>query len=221
MINPNANIIKNTTPYNWCSITDVFTKTDQQELAATFPHDNYRTVIANKGRIQQFDIRPLIIDYDGVKPENFSPAWHRFLSYLRSPEYRQWLTAVTGIDTRELPVEASVFKYTRDCIMDAHTDLPLKVIGQVFYFNTEWAPEDGGSFCVLHSKNENDVHAKVLPLIGNSSIIERADNSWHSVDKTLTNKSRRCVVVAFYKKGCTEGRWWIEGQPYELHDNNS
>jgi len=117
----------------------------------------------------------------------------------------------------DLPVEVNVYKYAKNCFMDAHQDLNIKVLTQVIYFNDEWDEKNGGYLSILNSKNTQDIHEKVMPIVGNSVIIIRSENSWHSVEATTCEKSRRSVTITFYKKG-SSSPMWIDPK-YPLHNN--
>lgn len=216
MINPRAIIFKNEYPYKYIDIRNVFDLDTENHLSESYPVDEYRTINVNSTRVQIFDIKPFITDLN--YQESLPVAWDKLWRYMQSSEYHEWLKNQTGIDVSRLPCEASIFKYTKDCLMDAHTDLPIKVLTQVFYFNENWKEEFGGNFCVLNSKDDKDIHAKILPLLGNSVIIVRSDNSWHSVEKTVIENSRRSLVITFFKEGCKEGRWWKKDEQYEFHE---
>lgn len=103
--------------------------------------------------------------------------------------------------------------------MDAHQDMKTKVLTHVIYFNTDWLESDGGCLRILNSSDPEDVHTKVLPNIGNSVVIIRSDTSWHSVEKTRIDKSRRAITVTFYTEGAPSPMWDDQVQ-YDLHPND-
>lgn len=219
MFNINANIEKFTTPFNWINITNLFT--DGNSLVDSYPTDSYRNIMVNsKERQYDYDVRAIVrLNSKVVENRNLlDPHWQKFADYVISDKYRQFVEGITGIRTANLPIEVNLFKYSKNCFMDAHQDLNTKVITQVVYFNKDWQFDNGGCLNILNSKDVNDVHKRILPVIGNSVIIIRSENSWHSVETTLCDESRRSVTITFYKTGSQSPMWT---QPtYALHTNS-
>jgi|SRR5581483_8087982 len=207
-------------PFDWINLTDLFNEKDAKDLAETYPKDHYRTITSNSNARQyNYDVRALVSFEGKLQNENcLSDSWYRFAKFINSQGYRKLINEITRIDVSELPVEANVYKYAKNCFMDAHQDLNTKILTQVVYFNDKWNVEDGGCLNILKSKNTNDLHERILPLIGNSIIIIRSDNSWHSVEPTVCDKSRRSVTITFYKKGNHSPMWGQ--QSYLLHENH-
>lgn len=220
MINSKANIQRYAAPFKWIQIEEIFRNVDKIALSETYPTDNYRTIEAKTDTRQySYDVRALVgLDGKIKKQSGLSAVWREFGEYLLSPEYRKFVSEISEVDVTGLSFEANVYKYSKDCFMDAHTDLDTKILTHVFYFNARWNMADGGCFNILKSENIQDVSKKISPVIGNSVMIIRANNSWHSVDKTICEKSRRSVTVTFYKKGA-DSPMWIDGQSYDLHEN--
>lgn len=218
IINDKAEINKNSVPYNWIEIKNTFSDVYKNSLTKTYPSDNYRTIFSNsKDRQYNYYVRALVSLSGNIQhKDSLSESWKLFSEYLISDEYRKFISKSSGIDVSKLRFEANIYKYHKDCFMDAHQDLSDKIITHVIYFNEEWNESDGGCINILNSKNERDVFKKILPVAGNSIMIIRSDNSWHSIDKTICNKSRRSVTVTFYKAG-SNSPMWIQGEKYELN----
>jgi hypothetical protein len=53
------------------------------------------------------------------------------------------------------------------------------------------------------------VAAEIEPIVGNSAVIVRADNSWHAVSRVVNDSasSRRSVTVTFYRPGSNSTMW--------------
>ena len=79
----------------------------------------------------------------------------------------------------------------------------------VFYFNETWDPQDGGCLNILRSSDMADSIAEITPIVGNSSVLVRAQNSWHSVSRVVEgcHTSRRSMNVIFYHPGAVSTMW--------------
>jgi len=103
----------------------------------------------------------------------------------------------------------NVFHYGSGGSMDAHKDLPEKIVTHVLYFNHSWNATDGGCLRILRSSDPSDMVAEIPPLAGYSSVIVRSENSWHAVSRVASDAtiSRRSVTVTFYRPGSVSTMW--------------
>jgi Rps23 Pro-64 3,4-dihydroxylase Tpa1-like proline 4-hydroxylase len=87
------------------------------------------------------------------------------------------------------------------------------------YFNDAWDPAWGGCLNILNSSDSADVHATILPIVGNSSLLVRSNRSWHSVSRVADQctTSRRSVNVIFHLPGAVS-TMWPPGKTPDLHD---
>jgi hypothetical protein len=55
----------------------------------------------------------------------------------------------------------------------------------------------------------SDSIAEISPVVGNSSVLVRSNNSWHSVSKVVDGcrTSRRSMNVIFYHPGAVSTMW--------------
>jgi hypothetical protein len=210
-----------TNPYRWTAITDLYIPDDAEELAATYPCDHFKLVSANGGeREYLYEARSLI--GMGAKvvsfPEELSEAWRALANDLLSPEYRAAMSALTGFDLTRMPMEANVCHYGPGGNLDAHKDLPEKIVTHVLYFNRSWNPADGGCLTILRSADLSDVAAEISPIVGYSSVLVRSDNSWHAVSRVVNPSvpSRRSMTVTFYSPGSVS-TMWPPGDKTPLH----
>jgi SM-20-related protein len=151
-------------------------------------------------------------------PGDLSDAWQALGADLLSPDYRAALSALTGYDLTAAPMEVNVFHYGPGCSLGAHRDLPEKLVTHVLYFNRSWNTSEGGCLGILHSKNSADLAAEVIPVVGNSAVIVRSDESWHAVSPVAHGSafSRRSVTVTFYRAGSVS-TMWPPGDSAPLH----
>jgi hypothetical protein len=112
-----------------------------------------------------------------------------------SLEYRNALSALTGCDLSDLPLEVNIFHYGPGASLGAHADLPDKVVTHVLYFNDTWDPDNGGCLSILREKDKSTVVAQIPPLAGNSVVLVRSDNSWHAVSRVV-NGCRTCGAAS-------------------------
>jgi Rps23 Pro-64 3,4-dihydroxylase Tpa1-like proline 4-hydroxylase len=153
-----------------------------------------------------------------TNPDDLSEAWRTLALDLLSPEYRAAMTTLTGCDLTEAPMEVNVFHYGPGGSMDAHRDLPEKIVTHVLYFNRSWNATDGGCLRILRSSDPSDMVAEIPPLAGYSSVIIRSENSWHAVSRVASDAaiSRRSVTVTFYRPGSVS-TMWPSGDNTPLH----
>jgi SM-20-related protein len=201
-----------TEPFRWAAIDGLFSASDAVDLAATFPCDHYKRVADHHGeKKHDYEIRCLIRmgeqSISGVK--QLSSAWHALANDLKSPAYRTAMSSLIGLDLSTAPLEVNVFRYPPGGSHGAHTDHRDKIVTHVFYFNESWNDDDGGCLTILGSSDPQDVVMTVSPLVGNSAVLVRSDNSWHAVSQVLKSchLSRRSLTATFYRPGCVSTVW--------------
>jgi hypothetical protein len=211
-----------THPYKWAALEALFTAEDAARLAATYPCDHFK-LVAHSGadRNYHYEARGLIaMGADCITyPDDLSDEWRALARDLLSPQYRAAMSALTGYDLSHAPMEANVFHYGPGDSMDAHRDLPEKLVTHVLYFNRSWKAADGGCLRILHSSDTEDLAAEVMPIMGHSAIIVRSENSWHCVSRVADDSavSRRSVTVTFYSPGSIS-TMWPPGECPSLHN---
>lgn len=211
----------NTVPFNWREISNLYLPQDAAALAKTYPHDHFKTIEAYGGEKDYFyDARALIsMGADSIShADGLSESWISLGQDLLAPEYRAALSALSGMDLSQSPMEVNVYHYGPGGLLGPHRDLPEKRVVHVFYFNQSWNREDGGCLAILNSSDANDVAAIVEPIVGNSALFVRCKNSWHEVQRVVNGcrQSRRSMVVTFYDPGSVSSMW-PPGDTTSLH----
>ncbi|QHF45995.1 oxidoreductase [Pseudomonas sp. S35] len=201
-----------TAPYAWAEIAELYAPQDARALAETYPHDHFKTVSGYGGaKDYEYEARQLIAmgSHEVVHPEALSREWQALTDSLRSPHYREAMSALTGVDLTQVPMEVNVFHYGPGANLGPHPDLGDKLVTHILYFNQTWNPAEGGCLQILGSGAPTDVVAQVIPVIGNSAILVRSDNSWHAVSRVVDGcqSSRRSVTVTFYRPGSSSSMW--------------
>lgn len=191
---------------------NLFSTTDADELTSAFPHDNFKTVAGYDGeKGYQYEARSLI--HMGATTishaHNLSPAWQQLTQDLLSREYREAMSQLTGLDLLTMPIEVNVFNCGQGARLGPHIDLKDKIVTHILYFNADWKIEDGGCLAILRSQDISDVEFTIPPIIGNSSIVVRSQQSWHAVTAVANNccNSRRSMTVTFYHPGSISTMW--------------
>lgn len=201
-----------TEPYQWVGIDELFSPEDAAELAATFPRDHFKRVADRVGEKKyEYEIRALIRmgERSISRPARLSGAWQALADDCLSPAYRAAMSSLTGIDLGTAELEVNVFHYPPGGVHGAHTDHRDKIVTHVLYFNESWNDEDGGCLTVLRSSDVKDITRTVSPLVGNSVVLVRSDNSWHAVSPVADSSrlSRRSMTITFYRPGCVSTVW--------------
>jgi hypothetical protein len=199
-------------PFHWGAMTGLFRPADAERLVDTYPRDHFKEVASYGGeRIYQYEARSLIRMGASVISfmHDLSESWRALARDFLSPQYREAMSVLTGYDLALAPMEVNVFHYGPGGSLDAHRDLPEKLVTHVLYFNRSWNAADGGCLRILRSADPEDVHAEILPIVGNSAVIVRSENSWHCVSRVVNvaASSRRSITLTFYRPGSVSTMW--------------
>jgi SM-20-related protein len=211
-----------TEPYCWAEVDGLFSPEDAAALAGSFPSDHFKTEGGqDKERGWAYEARELLAMgvSDPSFPESLNPAWRQLAMDLASAGYREAMSTLTGLDLREVPVEANVFHYGPGSWLGPHVDLIDKLVTHVLYFNREWRSRDGGCLQILRSLDSPEAVAEISPIVGRSAVIVRSDASWHGVPRVrrAVRLSRRSLAVTFYRPGSVSTMWPPGASPV-LHD---
>lgn len=201
-----------TEPYRWAAIDQLFSPQDAAALAATYPQDHFKRIATYDGQKDvEYEIRSLIrMGEKSISNERkLSAVWRALANDFLSPAYRAAMSSLTGLDLSHAPLEVNVFHYYSGGTQGAHPDHQDKIVTHVLYFNESWNDHDGGCLTILRSSEPRDIATKVSPLIGNSAVLVRSDDSWHAVSRVTGqgHLSRRSLTATFYRPGCVSTVW--------------
>jgi hypothetical protein len=210
-----------TQPYSWAGINNLFSPTDAARLATSFPCDHYKTVMDYDGeKDYEYEARVLVAMGENAisHPGELSRAWLSLAHDLLSADYRIAMSLLTGRDLTLVPMEVNVFHYGPGAHLGPHADLKDKIVTHVLYFNPSWDQEDGGCLSILRSTDPTDAAARIAPIVGNSAVLVRSENSWHAVSRVVSGcrLSRRSVTATFYHPGSIS-TMWPPGDTTPLH----
>ena len=208
-------------PYAWAAINNLFSPRDGAALAESFPCDHFKVVQGYDGeKDYEYEARELIpmAVYDVSHSDELSAAWLALAHDLLSSTYRVAMSLLTERDLTNAPMEVNVFHYGSRARLGPHADLRDKLVTHVLYFNQSWQGEEGGCLNILRSANPTDVAARILPMVGNSAVLVRSENSWHSVAAVGGDcrTSRRSLTLTFYRPGSVS-TMWPPGDSTSLH----
>ena len=215
-----------TRPYSWAIVDNLFSPIDATALAGSFPRDHFKTVAGYGGeKDYEYEARALIhLDAKTVScPEELSSSWLSLAHDFLSAGYRDAVSFLTKCDLTTASMEVNVFHYGPGGCLGPHADLPDKLVTHVLYFNESWDREDGGCLNILHSADPADIAADIAPLVGNSCVLVRSENSWHTVERVVEgcNRSRRSLTATFYRPGSVSTMWPLDDtaplHPYEIN----
>lgn len=209
-------------PFHWAQIGNLYSHENATALAETYPRDHFKVVKGYGGeKNYEYEARQLVSMTNGqvANPQALSAQWLQLAQTLTLPAYRRALGLLTGIDLHDAPMEANLFHYGPGANLGPHPDLPDKVVTHILYFNESWHPCRGGCLQILGSQDPTHIIEEVQPLIGNSAVLVRSDNSWHAVSRVIDSSptSRRSVTVTFYRPGSISSMW-PQDDTTPLHD---
>lgn len=194
-----------TQPFRWASVDGMLDPGDAATLSAEWPANDFTTVSGRAQQSYSYAVRPLLILERGT-PSGLTPlppVWQEVLDDLRSPEYGEALSELTGVDLSDARLDASFRRWDEGGHLAPHRDGPEKLITQIIYFETGWTPDRGGCLRILNSADEDDVRTELAPELGTSSVLVRSNDSWHSVTEVRGGGGgpRRSLQMAWMPRG--------------------
>jgi len=201
-----------TEPYRWKFVDGLFSVEDAP-LLASFPCDKFKRVADLDREKGYYEYRSRSLIHMGAAvpshAEGLGPAWRTLAGELLSAEYRSTLSRITGRDLTSALMEVNVLLYGPGSWLGPHLDLEEKMVTHVLYFNETWDQRHGGCLNILRSADPADVLAEIPPMVGNSVLLVRSDQSWHSVSRVMEDcrTSRRSVNVIFHLPGSVSTMW--------------
>jgi len=201
-----------TEPYRWTVIDGLFLPGDAEALSGSFPNDRFKRHSYYGGdKDSEYEARALIgMGEQSISgPEKLSSTWRALANDFLGPAYRAAMSCLTGIDLSAASLEVNVFHYPPGGLLGAHADLRDKIVTHVLYFNASWNDDDGGCLTILRSSDPRDIVTTVSPVVGNSAVLVRSDDSWHAVAPVVKScqLSRRSLTATFYHPGSVSTLW--------------
>ncbi|MEM9546932.1 MAG: 2OG-Fe(II) oxygenase family protein [Bacteroidota bacterium] len=191
-----------TYPYKLGTIEHVVHKSYQKQLLARFPESNFtRVVKSTQDKSYEMNIRPILKPGSNaiVSASQLDSLWIQLIEELKSAEYRNLISTITGISLDDCEVEVNLWKYTNGSNLSVHKDKDEKVVTHLIYMNDIWKDSWGGHFCIHTEKSQESICEKILPVVDNSLILITTNNSWHSVAavKPEAHSPRKGLQIIF------------------------
>lgn len=154
-------------------------------LAAEFPADGFRRAdTSGNGREKTY--RNYTRGVDGTLTDR----WSRLIEEIRAPAYRRAVADFFGQPVAP-NLEIRLVRHGAGDWLSPHTDRADKLFSHIVYFNPAWQAAWGGCLEILDSPDPARVSARVVPRLGASALIARADNSWHQVSAVTSGAGAR------------------------------
>lgn len=193
-------------PFQWAIIKSAFTSNRvARELAESFPTVDFAPFRYSHDQESHSMLRRVFIergtDAPNLETPGISGFWLRLCGELGSPEHRDAITRLTGVDVKMAPMEVSFRCYENNSWLAPHCDLPDKLVSQLFYFNDVWNCGWGGCLRILRSAEINDIHCELPPRLGSSVVLVRSESSWHAVPQVRAQQRlvRKSLQISFYR----------------------
>jgi hypothetical protein len=202
----------NSVPFMWAAPEVPLTAVDVAALADSYPQDHFKEIDGYDDE-KVYKCRQRSLVHMGARqlsyPGGLSPAWRRFAADLLSPRYRAAMGKLIGRDLGAALLEVNFIEYGPGACLGPHLDFPEKILNHIFYFNPAWSQEEAGTLRILRSRDAGDVADEVVPVLGRSALIVRAEHSWHTVMPVAADctRTRRCLNVIFNHPGTLSCIW--------------
>ena len=199
-------------PWEFVEVRDLFPPAVLRSLAEHCPTDHFRRVVGYGGeKDYSYDSREVVpFGKNAVSHASLlHPLWRALAADLLSPQYRSAMSLLSGLDLTGAALEVNLLNYQAGDLLGPHVDLPEKLVTHDIFVTADWPQSDGGCLRILRSPDQNDVHAELLPEVGNSVVLKRSDHSWHSATRVSDTavRSRRVLTATFYQPGSISHMW--------------
>lgn len=175
----------------------------QQQLSMSYPTDGFKKNqrLQPPGKLYSFSMLPLVEDGQINQPMK-NNLWANLIDSLLDPRYRHRLAEVLSIDLSDVRINIGLYQYDKDDYVDIHLDHANKRLTQIFYFNTDWAVNDGGFLHLLKNQHQDSSFLRLPPISMYSVVIVQSDAAWHAVEPVtaLNGRSRFSLQLEFYQR---------------------
>ncbi|MDS0139290.1 MULTISPECIES: 2OG-Fe(II) oxygenase family protein [unclassified Amycolatopsis] len=115
-------------------------------------------------------------------PSDLTEVWRRLIADLTEGTYLRDVAALLRQPVAS-GLEIRLVRHAGGDWLSPHTDRADKLFSHIFYFTRGWRAEWGGCLEILEGDDPASVAGRVVPELGASALLARADNSWHQVSR--------------------------------------
>lgn len=196
-------MIKHLSPFEWFLHESPINSKLHLKLSTSFPLDKFETC-ENVSSVKPYKMELFKVykqeQYDNTitLPNN---DWQNFIRYIVSNDYRLSLENYINKELSTCQIEVNIWGYPNSGFLAPHIDKDKKFVTQLFYFNTKWEDNWGGSLRILNSNNINDFGHEIFPNTKDSIILTQSNNSWHAVTRQRGPQDivRKVVQLIFWE----------------------
>lgn len=189
-------------PYKLGLLNNVLKESNHRYFEHFFPSQHFCFVQKqSEEKSYQMYVLPLLTEgketAEGIG--QLDSEWLQLLNEIRSEEYRNLMSRITGIALGNASLEVNLWEYASGSSLSVHTDKKEKLVTHLIFFNPVWEDDWGGHFCIHTANDDQAVFDSILPTSDNSIILITTDDSWHSVT-SVTSKApvrRRGLQIIF------------------------
>jgi Rps23 Pro-64 3,4-dihydroxylase Tpa1-like proline 4-hydroxylase len=173
-------------PFRWLSTEpgELLSEEVAQELADSFPQSSFvrRDASQRPGHKSYRNFSRPLLQPDGsaVVPQALPLLWRQLLAELTAPAYRGEVARLLDQPVARR-MEVRLVKHAPGDWLSPHTDRADKLFSHIVYFNRCWREQWGGCLEILAGQDPTAVCGRIVPRLGASALLARADNSWHQV----------------------------------------
>ncbi|MGD8566845.1 MAG: 2OG-Fe(II) oxygenase [Gammaproteobacteria bacterium] len=200
------NEYKNAKPFPSIVFKDFFDPETLDVVLSEFPD-------LATGKASVFD-KPNAQKLAGKGAKRFGKTTKKFMKYLNSDEFLQFLQVLTGIEEKILPDNSykggGLHEIKRGGLLKIHVDFNKhsrtnldRRINVLIYLNKNWEEEYGGHLELWNSTMEA-CENKILPVFNTMVIFSTTDYSYHGHPNPLNcpdNMSRKSLALYYYSDG--------------------
>ncbi len=194
------------TPFPNISAEDFFDEKTLEKVLDEFPD--------LAGEDSLIHNNPRELKYAGKGEKSFGPETRKFMHFLNSEPFLEFLQNLTGIEEKLLPDPyfsgGGLHEIKKGGLLKLHADFnknPLtgldRRINVLVYLNKEWKEEYGGHFELWDKDMKQCVH-KILPLFNTMAIFSTTDFSYHGHPDPLNcppDRSRKSLALYYFTNG--------------------
>ncbi len=129
------------------------------------------------------------------------PAIKELRDLFASPEWRAYLTALTGVPLAggALDIGGSLYQDT-DFLLCHDDQVAGRRLAYVYYLGPDFTPKEGGALTLLNTKNgkPGTVVHRYPPKYNTLALFTVSDKSWHAVEEVLAEKPRLSINGWFH-----------------------